>query len=351
MYQHMLNLPIAIHLGTLSLSKPLLLWVNEGLMALFFCYVTLEIKHEMLSGSLSQPSQRIFPFWAAIGGMLVPALCYFLAIGHNPHLYPGWAIPTATDIVFALCLLSVAYPKAPISVRSFLLALAVFDDIGAILIIALYYSNDITWLSMLLSAILCAALVTLQRMDSQKLRYYVLLGLLLWLVVLKSGVHATVAGIIVALALPNTAHNASPSLSAVVEQKMAYFIGYFVLPLFAFVNSGIILTGVSFAEIFHTLPMAITLGLFLGKQMGITLMSYIAVRFRLAALPDNMDWLDVYGVSIICGIGFTMSLFIGTLAFDESMGYYALWVRVGVIAGSVLSALYAYIFFNQLRKT
>ena len=318
-------------------------------MAVFFCYVTLEIKREMISGSLSSSAKRILPFWAAIGGMLVPALCYFWVIGNNTALTAGWAIPTATDIVFALCLLSVAYPAAPTSVRSFLLALAVFDDIGAILIIALYYSNQITWLSITLVVLLCSILALMRHKSVNRLFPYLAVGALLWLVVLKSGVHATLAGIIVALALPEKGIANQASLSDQLEAKIAYPVSFIILPIFAFVNSGISFSGVTVSQIFDTLPIAITMGLFFGKQIGITIASYIAVQLRMAALPDNMRWSDVYGVSIICGIGFTMSLFIGTLAFDETVGMYALWVRVGVILGSLLAAVYAFLFYQTIQ--
>jgi len=349
LYQNLINSPILIKIGDYELGKPIILWINEGLMAIFFLFVTLEIKREMISGSLNTHAKRALPFWGALGGMIVPAFIYLYLTNHDPSLFDGWAIPTATDIVFALSLLSLIVDNCPKSIRAFLLALAVFDDIGAIIIIALYYTNHISILSFVMMVLCCFGLYMFNKKKITKLAAYVLVGSVLWLCVLKSGVHATLAGIVVALALPTTSNNGNRSLAEDVEHNLEPWINYFVLPVFAFANSGVSFAGTTISHLLHIMPIAIICGLVIGKQIGITLFSYLAIKLKLAELPENISMLHIYGVSILCGVGFTMSLFIGTLAFEDAVGHFSLWVRVGVIGGSVLSALLAVFYFKMLK--
>jgi NhaA family Na+:H+ antiporter len=347
-YADLLNTIMSIKIGSYQLAKPLILWVNEGLMALFFLAVTLEIKHEMIFGSLSSSSKRLFPFWGALGGMLFPALIYFYITASTPEVFDGWAIPTATDIVFALSLLGICYDNCPTSVRSFLLALAVFDDIGAILIIALYYSNNISLLSITLILSLSAVLYMLNRYKVALVSLYVFVGACVWLVVLKSGVHATLAGIFVGMALPYESTNGEKPLAERAQDGLYPWVNYFILPVFAFTNAGVSFSGITMDHLFHVMPIAIILGLVLGKQIGITLFSYLSVKLKLAEVPGKMSWHDIYGVSILCGVGFTMSLFIGTLAFEDNIGYFSVWVRLGVLLGSAISAILGIIYFKIL---
>lgn len=347
LYNDLIQVHLSIKLGKYALDKSLVLWINEGLMALFFLLVTLEIKREMTVGTLNTYSKRALPFFAAIGGMIVPALIYIVLTADQPQLFPGWAIPTATDIVFALSLLGMIVKNCPQSIRSFLLALAVFDDIGAIIIIAVYYSNDISLFSAGMIALCSGLLYYFHQKKLATLTPYILVGLVLWVCVLKSGVHATLAGIVVALALPNEGVN---SLAAQVENDLTPCVNYCILPLFAFANAGITFAGTTASHLFHIMPLAIMTGLVIGKQLGITTCSYLAVKFRLASLPTGMTWQDILGVSMLCGVGFTMSLFIGSLAFETELEQFALWIRVGVMGGSLLSALCAWLYFRMVRR-
>lgn len=346
-YDHLLDIPMTFQIGTLKLQKPIILWVNEGLMAIFFLFVTLEIKKEMLTGSLNTNMKRAFPFIAAIGGMIVPACLYLYIIAGNHELISGWAIPTATDIVFSISLLAIIGAQSNHNVRSFLLALAIFDDVGAILIIAIYYTNAISLLSIISMIIAGILLFTLNRLQVKSLAAYVLVGIFLWLSVLKSGVHATLAGIAIALALPSTAPKNKKSMAKRVKRSLEPWVHYLILPVFAFTNSGVSFLNVSFHQVFTAMPVAIIVGLFFGKQIGITLFSYLGTKLKLAHIPRGLSWREVYGVSILCGIGFTMSLFIGALAFEDMVGNYATMVRAGVMAGSLLSAIFATIYFKS----
>lgn len=347
LYNEWIQTNMLVQVGDYALKKPLILWVNEGLMALFFLLVTLEIKREMTVGTLNTHNKRALPFFAAIGGMLFPALIYIGLTLDQPSLFNGWAIPTATDIVFALSLLGIIVKNCPQSIRSFLLALAVFDDIGAIIIIAVYYSNAISLISASMMVLCSGLLYYFHYKKITNLAPYLLVGAILWLCVLKSGVHATLAGIVVALALPS---DGVDSLSERVEHGLTPWVNYLILPLFAFTNAGITFIGTTTAHFFHIMPIAIVAGLVVGKQLGITACSYLAVKLRYAALPESMKWSDIYGVSMLCGVGFTMSLFIGTLAFESNMEQFALWIRVGVMGGSLLSALCAWLYFNIGRQ-
>ena len=349
-YQALLDTEVLIQIGDIKLGKALILWVNEGLMAIFFLSVTLEIKKEMIYGSLNTNIKRVLPLWGAIGGMLVPAAIYIYITQSMPEVFDGWAIPTATDIVFAISLLGLIYDNCPQAVRSFLLALAVFDDIGAIIIIAVYYTNHISTASMILMPTLCLVLFGLNRYKITAMSVYVFTGVILWFIVLKSGVHATLAGIFLGLALPSEKLSKKESLADRAERKLHPWVNYFILPVFAFTNAGVSFSGITAEHFIHLMPIAIVCGLVFGKQLGITLFSYLAVLFKLAELPKDLGWHDVYGVSILCGVGFTMSLFIGTLAFENSIGYFTVWVRLGVIIGSLISALLGAIYFKILYR-
>lgn len=348
-YQQILNTIITIQVGNYKLSKPTLMWVNEGLMAIFFLAVTLEIKHEMFFGTLNTNCKRALPLWGAIGGMFVPAAIYFYLCQGMPEIIDGWAIPTATDIVFALSLLSIVYENCPQSVRSFLLALAVFDDIGAIVIIAIYYTTEIAKISLILIPLLTLILFALNRKKIQTTSLYMFIGFILWVTVLKSGIHATLAGIAVGLALPSNNPSSDELLTEKIKKKLDPWVNYFILPLFAFSNAGVSFSGISTDNLFHIMPIAIIIGLVFGKQIGITFFSYIAVKLRIAELPKAFNWHDIYGISILCGVGFTMSLFIGALAFENSTNHYPILVRLGVIVGSLISAILAAIYFKILH--
>lgn len=337
-YVALLDTPVVVQVGALKLAKPLLLWINDGLMAIFFLLVGLEIKREVLEGQLSTLGQAALPGIGAIGGMAVPALVYVAVnLGHPEHL-AGWAIPAATDIAFALGVLALVGTRAPASLKVFLLALAVIDDLGAIVIIAVFYTADLSVLALVLAALGLAALLALNLANVRHLAPYVLVGIFLWVCVLKSGVHATLAGVALGLAVPLRGRG-DPDEAPLrrLEHMLHPWVAYAILPLFAFANAGVSLAGLSPAVLAEPLPLGIALGLFVGKQIGVMAASWAAIRAGWASLPAGADWLQFYGVAALTGIGFTMSLFIGTLAFPDA-GYSA-GVRLGVLSGSLVSAL------------
>ncbi|KTT04223.1 pH-dependent sodium/proton antiporter [Pseudomonas oryzihabitans] len=324
-----------LYVGGLSVSH----WINDGLMALFFLLVGLEIKREMAVGQLANWGDRALPGLAALGGMAVPALLYALVNRHDPQTLSGWAIPAATDIAFALGVLSLLGSRVPASLKVFLSALAILDDLGAVLIIALFYTSDLS-ASMLLAAVgLVAVLFVLNRLKVRALLPYLLIGALLWFCMLRSGIHATLAGVILALFIPlgdTETEAASPLLK--LESALHPWVAFLIVPVFGFANAGVALGNISLANLLDPVPLGVALGLFLGKQIGISLLAVLAIRSGLARLPEGANWLQLYGVALLCGIGFTMSLFIGALAFpgapllvDE--------VKIGVLLGSLLSAL------------
>lgn len=350
LYDHLLDIPLIFQIGDLKLQKPIILWVNEGLMAIFFLSVTLEIKKEMTVGSLNSNMKRAFPLVAAIGGMAMPAVFYYYCVGAGSPLLAGWAIPTATDIVFSISLLAVIGANASHNIRAFLLALAIFDDIGAILIIAIYYTNTISITSIIDMIVTTGLLVVLNRMKVKSLAAYVLVGCVLWISILKSGLHATLAGIAIALAFPDTNSDGEESLADRVEKSLKPWVHYFILPLFAFTNSGVSFLNMTSEQIFTAMPAAIIIGLFFGKQIGITLFSYLGTKLKLAQIPTGLSWKEVYGTALLCGIGFTMSLFIGSIAFEDMLEHYTTMVRAGVMTGSILSAVFATIYFKYFIK-
>ncbi len=344
LYDGLLATPVVIQVGALSLAKPLLLWVNDGLMAVFFFLVGLEIKREVLEGELSSFSQTALPAAGAVGGMVVPILIY-LALNLDGGLaLRGWAIPAATDIAFALGVLSLLGSRVPASLKVFLLALAIMDDIGAILIIALFYAGDLSLLSLGLALIGIAALVVMNRLGVTKLAGYILIGIAVWVCVLKSGIHATLAGVAIAFCIPlGRGRSGDHSPLKELEHALHPWVAFGILPVFAFANAGVSLVGLTPSALFAQVPLGIAAGLFVGKQLGVFGCVAAAVRLGWCRLPSGVNWLHVYGVALLTGIGFTMSLFIGTLAFGGATETaYAAEVRIGVIGGSLLSAALGY---------
>jgi len=338
LYEVFLDTPVGVRVGALAIDKPLLLWINDGLMAVFFFLVGLEIKRELLRGELSTFGQAVLPGVAAIGGMAMPALVYVAINAGNPVALRGWAIPSATDIAFAVGVLALLGPRVPSSLKLFLLALAILDDLGAILIIALFYTENLSWLSLLLAAAGMAVLAALNSRGVTRLAPYLLAGLFIWACVLKSGVHATLAGVAVAFAIPLTSKAPDqPSLLEQLEESLHPWVAFGVLPLFAFANAGVSLQGLSLAKLLEPVPLGIALGLVVGKPVGILGATWLATVSGLAPKPAGANWGQLLGVGLLGGIGFTMSLFIGTLAFTDAA--HAVELRLGVLTGSVLSAL------------
>jgi NhaA family Na+:H+ antiporter len=351
-YNGFLRTPVEIRFGALQIAKPLLLWINDGLMAVFFLLVGLDVKRELLRGSLSSWSQASLPVIAAIGGMIVPALVYIGFNRHEPSGLHGWAIPTATDIAFALGILSLLGNRVPPALKIFLLALAIMDDLGAIVIIALFYTADLSLLSIAVASVTLVALIILNRSGVTRRAAYVLLGAVLWVSVLKSGVHATLAGVALAFMIPfESVHEDGSvhSLAAELEHDLLPWVSFMILPLFAFVNAGIDLRGISLSQLTAPVPMGIMLGLFIGKQAGVFLFSWLAVRLKLARLPPGCSWSQFYGIALMTGIGFTMSLFIDSLAFEDDTVYqYA--DKLAVLAGSLLSGVAGYLVLRFCRS-
>ena len=342
LYTGLLDTPVVAQIGALKIAKPLLLWINDGLMALFFLLIGLEVKREVLDGQLSKPSQIVLPGAAAIGGMVVPALLYWWLNRDNPPALDGWAIPTATDIAFALGVLALLGNRVPVSLKLFLMTLAIIDDLGAIVIIAVFYSGELSTLSLWLAAACIAALVAMNRLGVVKLGPYMIIGLILWVCVLKSGVHATLAGVTLAFCIPLRTRNAEPSPLLTLEHALHPWVAYGILPLFAFANAGLSLSGVTVESFTHHVPMGIAVGLLLGKTVGVFGLTWLAVKIGIAALPQGANWGQVLGVAILCGIGFTMSLFVGSLAFEPGVSDYAGMDRMGILTGSILAALIGY---------
>jgi Na+:H+ antiporter, NhaA family len=342
-YETLLSTPMEIRLGALTVDKPLLLWVNDGLMAIFFFLVGLEIKREILEGELSTPSAVALPVVAAIGGMAVPAMIYAYLNWNDAIAINGWAIPVATDIAFALGVLSLLGSGVPIALKVFLTAVAIIDDLGAILVIAFFYTADLSFTMLVLAALPLAALVVFNLAGVTRTAAYVIAGIALWICVLKSGVHATLAGVAVALILPLSAKDESETLRLKeIEHRLHPWVAFGVLPVFAFFNAGVSFERITLATLAQSIPLGIALGLVVGKLFGVFVSSWLLIKSGRASLPESCSWLHLSGVSLLCGIGFTMSLFIGSLAFEHESTDYASLVRLGVFAGSVASALLGY---------
>ncbi|MBF0583022.1 MAG: Na+/H+ antiporter NhaA [Magnetococcales bacterium] len=353
-YNAFLSTPVVVQVGALIVAKPLLLWINDGLMAIFFLLVGLEIKREVLEGQLSNLSQVALPALGALGGMLVPALIY-VAFNHgNPQAINGWAIPTATDIAFALGILALLGNRVPVSLKIFLMTLAVLDDLAGIVIIALFYSSDLSTSALLLGGLGLVILLILNLRNVTNIAAYAIVGLFLWLCVLKSGVHATLAGVVIALTIPLRVNHVDGNAPLrQLEHDLHPMVAFGVLPIFAFANAGIPLGGIQLNDLLDPVPTGIALGLFLGKQMGVFGFVWMAVTAGLAKLPEGMSWGRLYGVALLCGVGFTMSLFIGSLAFEhvgESGAGAVMANRLGILAGSLLSALSGYFLLRRLLQ-
>jgi len=344
-YSGFLYAPVEIRFGAFEIAKPLLLWVNDGLMAVFFFLIGLEVKREVLEGHLSSLSQIALPGIAAIGGMVVPALVYIAFNQGESFAMKGWAIPTATDIAFALGVLSLLGNRVPVSLKIFLLALAIIDDLGAIIIIALFYTTDLSTLSIIIASVSLVALFIMNRMGVASKAAYILLGIVLWASVLKSGVHATLAGVALAFLIPLNSIDSEGkkfSMSKEMEHSLHYWVAFMILPLFAFVNAGVDLRGISIDEMFGPVPMGIMFGLFFGKQIGVFGFSWVAIKLGLAKMPEGSTMMKLYGVSILTGIGFTMSLFIDTLAFNDTQIYHYS-DKLAILLGSFLAGIVGYL--------
>ena len=344
-YDALLDTRASLQVGTLGIDKPLLLWINDGLMAVFFLLVGLEIKREMLEGELSRPGQILLPALAALAGMLVPAGVFAWINRDDPAALAGWAIPSATDIAFALGVLSLLGRSVPASLKVLLTAIAVLDDLGAIVIIAVFYTADLSTASLVLAALALAVLALLNRAGVRHLGPYIVAGLFLWTCVLKSGVHATLAGVALGLAIPLGHDEAGRSPLRQIENALQPWVGFGILPIFAFANAGVSFAGIGPERLLASVPLGIALGLFIGKQVGIFGAVYALVKLRVAEMPAGATWPMVYGIALLCGIGFTMSLFIGTLANESAAR--AADVRLGVIVGSLLSATAGYLVLSR----
>lgn len=340
-YQALLNEPVQIRFGALDISKNLLLWINDALMALFFLVIGLEVKRELMVGELASRDKAIFPVIAAIGGMALPALI-FLFFNHGDEIARnGWAIPTATDIAFALGVLALLGSRVPVALKVFLMALAIIDDLGAIVIIALFYTSDLSVLSLCVAAGAIVVLALLNRFNVRKISIYILVGIVLWTAVLKSGVHATLAGVIVGFFVPLEKKEGHSPAEHLAHGLMPW-VNWMILPLFAFANAGISLAGITLSDVLSPEPSGIILGLLIGKPLGITLFCWLAVKLRLAVLPNGTTIRDIMAIGVLCGIGFTMSIFISSLAFDAAHEQLVTFSKLGILTGSVLSAVIGY---------
>jgi len=341
LYSELLDTTVAVQVGALSISKPLLLWVNDGLMAVFFFLVGLEIKREVMEGELSSVSQIVLPGVGALGGMVIPATIYIWMNWGDPVALDGWAIPVATDIAFALALLSVFGSRVPTTLKVFLLTLAIFDDLAAIVIIALFYSGDLSLGALLIGAIALTVAVIMNKTGVTRTSSYILLGVVLWIAVLKSGVHATLAGVLIALCIPMRDKQGNSPLRE-LEHDLHSPVVFVILPVFAFANAGLSLAGMSIDDLAHPVTLGVVSGLFIGKALGILVFVGLGVGLRFVQLPKNVNWIQLLGVAFACGIGFTMSLFIAGLAFEHGSDDYYSGDRLGILLGSIMSALVAF---------
>ena len=349
-YHDFLNLPVSVRVGLFSIDKTLIHWINDGFMAVFFVLVGLEVKRELLEGSLSDYQQAIFPAIAAIGGMLIPALVYLFIARQDPTLADGWAIPMATDIAFALGVMALLSKQVPLSLKVFLLALAIIDDLGAIVVIALFFSQGLSVPALIAAAVAIILLFALNRFKVASLGAYMLVGTILWASVLKSGVHATLAGVIIGFCIPLKAANGKKLLEE-FEHMLAPWASFLFLALFAFANAGVSFDGLDFSMLSSPLLFAITLGLLIGKPVGVFGFSYLAVKLGIAKLPQGINFKQIFAVAMLCGIGFTMSMFLASLAFDAAAGESVNALsRLGILLGSTISALAGYYVLKQTTQ-
>ncbi|KNC88125.1 Na+/H+ antiporter NhaA [Trabulsiella odontotermitis] len=348
-YHSFLETPVQLRVGALEINKNMLLWINDALMAVFFLLIGLEVKRELLQGSLASRHQAVFPVIAALGGMVVPALVYLAFNVSDPIAREGWAIPAATDIAFALGVLALLGSRIPSSLKIFLMALAIIDDLGAIVIIALFYTNDLSLLSLGVAAAAIAVLVALNLSGVRRTGIYILVGAILWTAVLKSGVHATLAGVIVGFLIP-LKETAGTSPAKQLEHVLHPWVAFLILPLFAFANAGVSLAGVTFEGLTSLLPLGIIAGLFIGKPLGIGLFCWLALKLKWATLPEGTTCKQIMAVGVLCGIGFTMSIFIASLAFGGVAPALINWAKLGILIGSIASAVVGYCLLRfQMR--
>jgi Na+:H+ antiporter, NhaA family len=355
-YDILLDLPIEVRIGSFEIAKPVLLWINDGLMAIFFFLVGLELKREVIEGHLSSLRRASLPAIAAVGGMLVPAFFYWALNKNDPLASGGWAIPTATDIAFALGVLSLLGDRVPTALKALLLSIAVFDDLGAIIVIAVFYTADLSTMSLGFATVFILGLACLNRCQVVRPAAYLLLGVALWIAVLKSGVHATFAGVVVAMFIPlnvpvsKEGKGENESLLRSLEHALHPWVAFGVLPVFAFANAGVSFLDFSFSDVLHPVPLGIMSGLFWGKQAGVFLLCWLAVRLGVASLPRGVRWPHLYGLSLLCGIGFTMSLFIASLAFEHGDTEFFGLERLGILIGSLISGLCGYAILHATLK-
>ena len=341
LYFNVLKEYLFIGINDFGLKLSVLHWINDALMAIFFFFVTLEIKREFLQGELSSIKQAMLPIIGAVGGMLIPALIYIVINFKTPTTLNGWAIPSATDIAFSIGILSLLGSRVPISLKVFLTALAIIDDLGAIVIIAFFYTGNLSIKYLLLMFITFIFLLILNKFSVRKFFPYLVLGLFLWFFTHESGIHATIAGVLLAAVIPHRKKENDFSLLIKIEHAISPYVAYFIMPLFAFANAGVSLEGLSFNSLLQPVPLGILLGLFVGKQLGVFVFSYASIKLGLAKLPNNSNWISFYAVGVLTGIGFTMSLFVGNLAFVNNMEYMD-GVKIGVLSGSLLSTIVGY---------
>ncbi|EKE68284.1 Na+/H+ antiporter NhaA [Gallaecimonas xiamenensis] len=339
-YQQWLATPLVVQAGPLVVDKPWLAWVNDGLMAIFFLLIGLEVKHELISGALSSPKKAVLPVIAAIGGMLAPALVFLTLNFDDPINRQGWAIPAATDIAFAVGVLALLGKRVPPALKIFLLALAIIDDLGVIIIIALFYTHELSTLSLAIAGAATAVLVLMNLLNVRRLLPYLLVGAVLWVSVLKSGVHATLAGVLIGFLIPQKVGHDKPAHR--LENMLSDYTAILILPLFALANAGVSLQGLSLDSLLAPLPLGIMLGLFIGKPLGVYSATWLAVKAGVASLPEHTNWRQILALSVLCGIGFTMSMFIASLAYQHEHVIYDTYSRLGILAGSTVAAIVGY---------
>ncbi len=350
-YDMLLDTTVAIQIGAFEIQKPMLLWINDGLMAVFFFLIGLELKREFLDGELSDKRNIILPAIGAVGGMIGPALIYVAFNYKDPVALQGWAIPAATDIAFAIGVLALLGSRVPLSLKVFLVSLAIFDDIGAIIIIALFYTNNISLMALVICAACIPILLFMNRFGFESKALFIFVGLIMWTAMLKSGVHATLTGIVLAMFIPLTSKN-NPNHSPLkeLEHDLHGMVTFLILPIFAFANAGLNLTGIGAEQLLHNVPVGIALGLVLGNQLGIFTCCFIAIKLGIAQLPKGINWIQLYGTAALCGIGFTMSLFIGSLAFEETQVNLLFDERLGILVGSLISGAVGFTILKATLK-
>ncbi len=349
-YALLIDVPVGVRVGALAIDKPLLLWINDGLMAVFFLLIGLELKREFVTGELKNPENLYLPATGALGGIAGPALIYLAFNAADPVAIEGWAIPVATDIAFALGVLTLLGSSIPHSLKVFLVTLAIFDDLGAIAIIALFYTNHLALAPLVIAGVCIAALWILNRRREDSLGIYLAIGAVVWIALLKSGVHATLSGVITALFIPLRPDTTGDAPLIRLERDLHPVVAYVILPVFAFANAGVELHGMSAAELLHPVPVGVALGLFIGKPLGVFGLCWVAVRLRIASLSAGMSWASLWGVALLTGVGFTMSLFIGSLAFEETGVNRLFDERIGILLGSLLSGLTGYAILRRIFR-